>query len=150
MSLLAASVFSALLLAGQTDTGAAIVGYVVDPSDAPVAEADVVFTAGPTRDGAVPILERTTTDASGRFQLVRPSVERLRGHVAPGSIWAYKPGHALANADLVRGDWGSRHRRGGNAATAWRSARVSRPRRLARPTGLPRSSQTQVSEVFVL
>jgi hypothetical protein len=31
-----------------------------------------------------------------------------------------------------------------------RSARVSRPRRLARPTGLPRSSQTQVSEVFVL
>ena len=27
---------------------------------------------------------------------------------------------------------------------------VSRPRQLARPTGLPRSSQTQVSEVFVL
>jgi hypothetical protein len=45
---------------------------------------------------------------------------------------------------------GSRHRRGGHAATARRSARVSRPRRLARPTGLPRSSQTQVSEVFVL
>jgi hypothetical protein len=70
-----------------------------------------------------------------------------------------------------------RHRRGGHAATAWRSARVSRPRRLAtgawrgspdprrldwrlarvsrprrlaRPTGLPRSSHTQVSEVFVL
>jgi hypothetical protein len=32
----------------------------------------------------------------------------------------------------------------------WRLARVSRPRRLARPTGLPRSSHTQVSEVFVL
>ena len=45
---------------------------------------------------------------------------------------------------------GSRHRRGGHAATAWRSARVSRPRRLARPPGLPRSSQTPVSEVFVL
>ena len=70
-----------------------------------------------------------------------------------------------------------RHRLGGHAATAWRSARVSRPRRLAtgawrgspdprrldwrlarvsrprrlaRPTGLPRSSHTQVSEVFVL
>ena len=42
------------------------------------------------------------------------------------------------------------HRRGCHAATARRSARVSRPRRLARPTGLPRSSQTQVSEVFVL
>jgi hypothetical protein len=111
MSLLAASVFSALLLAGQTDTGPAIVGCVVDPSDAPIAEADVVFTAGPTRDGAVPILERTTTDASGRFQLVRPSAERLRGHVAPGSIWAYKPGHALAIADLIRGDWPGQERR---------------------------------------
>jgi hypothetical protein len=43
-----------------------------------------------------------------------------------------------------------RHRRGDDGATAWRSARVSRPRRLARPTGLPRSSQSQVSEVFVL
>jgi hypothetical protein len=42
------------------------------------------------------------------------------------------------------------HRRGCHAVTARRSARVSRPRRLARPTGLPRSSQTQVSEVFVL
>jgi hypothetical protein len=31
-----------------------------------------------------------------------------------------------------------------------RSARVSRRRRLARPTGLPRSSQTQIAEVFVL
>jgi hypothetical protein len=38
----------------------------------------------------------------------------------------------------------------GHAATACRSARVSGPRRLARPTGLPRSSQTPVSEVFVL
>jgi hypothetical protein len=61
---------------------------------------------------------------------------------------------------------GSRHRREGHAATAWRwarvfrprghaahawrSARVSGPRRLARPPGLPRSSQTPVSEVFVL
>ena len=45
---------------------------------------------------------------------------------------------------------GGRHRRRGHAATAWRSARVSRPRRLTRPTGLPRSSQNQVSEVFVL
>jgi hypothetical protein len=45
---------------------------------------------------------------------------------------------------------GSRHRRRGHAATARRSARVSRPQRLARPTGLPRSSQSQVSEVFVL
>jgi hypothetical protein len=45
---------------------------------------------------------------------------------------------------------GSRHRRGGHAATARRSARVSRPRRLARPTGLLRSLKPQVSEVFVL
>ena len=45
---------------------------------------------------------------------------------------------------------GSRHRRGGHAANAWRSARVSGPRRLARPPGLPRSSQTPVSEEFVL
>jgi hypothetical protein len=61
---------------------------------------------------------------------------------------------------------GSTHRRGGHAANAWRSARVSRPRghaanawrsarvsgprRLARPPGLPCSSQTPVSEVFVL
>jgi hypothetical protein len=50
-----------------------------------------------------------------------------------------------------RGSRGDRVALGaGHAATVWRSARVSRPRRLARPTGLPHSSQTQVSKGFVL
>ena len=111
MSVLAFGVLSAVLLVGQIQVDPTIMGAVADGNDEPVAQAEIVFTAGPALDGAVPILERATTDASGRFRLVRPSAERLRGFAAPGSLWAYKPGHALAIADLVRGDWpGQIHR----------------------------------------
>jgi hypothetical protein len=111
MSVVAAGVLSALFVFGQTNPDPAIVGYVVDPSDTPVAQAEVVFTAGPALDGAVPILEHTVTDGSGRFRVIRPSADRLRGCAASGSVWAYKPGYALAIADLVRGDWpGQMHR----------------------------------------
>jgi hypothetical protein len=99
MSVVAAGVLSALFVFGHTNPDAAIVGYVVDPSDTSVAQAEVVFTAGPALDGAVPILEHTVTDGSGRFRLIRPSTERLRGCAASGSVWAYKPGYALAIAD---------------------------------------------------
>ena len=85
MSVVAAGVLSALFVFGQTNPDPAIVGYVVDPSDTPVAQAEVVFTAGPALDCAVQILEHTVTDGSGRFRLVRPSAERLRVCAASGS-----------------------------------------------------------------
>jgi hypothetical protein len=72
---------------------------------------------------------------------------------------ANKPaqGIALGGVGIARGGHGATAWRSarvsgprGHAANAWRSARVSGPRRLARPSGLPRSSQTPVSEEFVL
>ncbi len=76
MSVLTVSVLSALLSVGQIHADPTIMGAVADGNGEPVAQAEVVFTAGPALDGAVPILERATTDASGRFRLVRPSAER--------------------------------------------------------------------------
>ena len=104
MSVLAVSALSAVLLVGQIHADFTIMGAVADGNGEPVAQAEIVFTAGPALDGAVPILERATTDASGRFRLIRPSAEALRGFAAAGSVWVYKPGLGLALADLVRGD----------------------------------------------
>jgi len=106
--MIASIVFSAVVLAQTADT---ITGEVVDGQARPVANAEVVFSAGFAIDGSVPILERATTDESGRFRLARPGAARLQGFLVPGVIWAYKPGLALAVADLVRGDWpGQIHR----------------------------------------
>jgi hypothetical protein len=98
------SVWSAILLIGQTAAGPAIGGAVVDPTGQPVAGAEVVLTAGGASDGSVPILAKTATDASGGFRLDRPSAEHRRGFLAPGVIWAYKAGLGLGVVDLSRAD----------------------------------------------
>jgi hypothetical protein len=73
-----------------------------------------------------------------------------------GSYQPNDPALSATNPTRQRGgNWFGRDGRSAPSFTrsdigTTRSARVSRPRRLARPTGLPRSSQTQVSEVFVL
>jgi len=106
--ILASIVFSAVVLAQAADT---ITGEVVDGQAGPVANAEVVFSAGFAIDGSVPILERATTDESGRFRLARPGAARLQGFLVPGVIWVYKAGLALGVTDLVRGDWpGQIHR----------------------------------------
>ena len=104
MSVLAAGVLTAVLLVGQIHADPKITGAVVNEHGVSVADAEVVFTAGPALDGTVPILERATTDASGRFRLIRPPAEVLHGFTAAGSVWVIKPGCGLAFADLVRGD----------------------------------------------
>jgi len=70
---------SAILLIGQTGAGPPIFGAVVDPTGRPVAGAEVVLTSGASPDGSVPILAKTTTDASRGFRLDRPSAEHRRG-----------------------------------------------------------------------
>jgi hypothetical protein len=83
---------------------APIAGDVVDAQSRPVAAAEVVLTAGPARDGSVPILARTTTGADGRFRLTRPDPTRLRDFRSPGVIWAHRPGQGLGVVDLIRAD----------------------------------------------
>ena len=98
------STLSAILLIGQIGAGPAITGVVVDPTGRPIAGAEMVLTAGEAPDGSVPILARTSTDASGGFRLDRGSVEHRRGFLAPGVIWAYKAGLGLGVVDLIRAD----------------------------------------------
>ncbi len=98
------SLWSAILLIGQSGAGPAITGTVVDPSGRPIAGAEVVFTAGEAPDGSVPILATTATDAAGAFRLDRPSADRRRGFLAPGVVWAYKAGLGLDVVDLIRVD----------------------------------------------
>ena len=81
-----------------------ITGDVVDGAGKPVVGADVVFSAGMDIDGSVPILERATTDESGRFSMAKPVGKRLLGFAAQGVIWARKPGFGLGVIDLDRGD----------------------------------------------
>src|SRR5262245_31250047 len=80
---------------------APIGGEVVDARSRPVPAAEVVLTAGPARDGSVPILARTTTGPDGHFRLVRPDPARLRDFRSPGVIWAYRPGQGLGVVDLI-------------------------------------------------
>ncbi len=54
-----------------------VAGEVVDAQSRPIAGTAVVLMGGPTRDGSVPILGRTTTGADGRFRLERPDAARL-------------------------------------------------------------------------
>jgi hypothetical protein len=79
-------------------------GTVVDLNGKPVARAEVVFTAGESLDGSVPILAATTSDASGGFRIERPIVDRRRGFMSPGIIWVHKPGLGLGVVDLLRAD----------------------------------------------
>ncbi len=81
-----------------------ISGEAVDGQSHPVAGAEVVLTAGPARDGSVPILARTTTGPDGRFRLERPDATRCRDFHSTGAIWAYRPGHGLGVVDLIRED----------------------------------------------
>ena len=82
---LAPIVFCALIVAQQSV--ATITGDVVDGAGKPVVGADVVFSAGMDIDGSVPILERATTDESGRFSMAKPVGKRLLGFAAQGVIW---------------------------------------------------------------
>jgi hypothetical protein len=81
-----------------------IAGEVVDAQSRPIAGAEVVLTAGPARDGSVPVLARTTTGPDGRFRLERPDAARSRDFLSPGVIWAYRPGQGLGVVDVIRED----------------------------------------------
>jgi hypothetical protein len=98
---LAIFALSAALLGQQSRP---ISGEVVDNRSRPIAGAEVILTAGPARDGSVPILARTTTGSDGRFSLKRPDVARRRDFVSQGAVWAYRPGHGLGVVDLIRAD----------------------------------------------
>jgi hypothetical protein len=84
------------VLVGQGDTGRAITGTVVDPDGKPVAGAEVRLSCGMAADGTVPTLESTATDRHGRFRLAVPPRDRLEPLSWYGSVWAFRPGSALA------------------------------------------------------
>ncbi len=93
-------VLCALIAAQQPPV--AIRGAVIDGHGKPAVGAEVVFSAGMAIDGSVPILERATTDGSGRFNLPRPVGKRLLGFSSEGVIWARKTGFGLGIIDLAR------------------------------------------------
>ena len=84
--------------------GISIAGEVVDSKGKPVPGAEVAFSVGMTRDGAVPVMRRTETDHAGRFHFPRLANESLEGSDAPGTIWVDKPGLGLGVMDLLRDD----------------------------------------------
>jgi hypothetical protein len=104
MSILTGSWLAVLAMVGLAGAGPPITGAVVGPDGQPVAGAEVVLTAGPARDGSVPILVRTTTSADGHFHLDRPETSRMRDSLSEGVIWAFRPGRGLGVVDLLRAD----------------------------------------------
>jgi hypothetical protein len=80
-----------------------VTGTVVDERGQPVAGAEVVLTWGAQRDGSVPIIGKTSSDATGRFQSDLPGASR-RTFAVEGAIWAHKPGLGLGVLELIRAD----------------------------------------------
>ena len=93
MSALLAPLLAILCLQAQTDL--AITGTVVDARQAPLADVEVFLSFGMVADGAVPVLGRTRTNASGVFRFAIPSREARRGLGRFADVWAYRPGLAL-------------------------------------------------------
>ena len=104
MPLIVPSLVCSILVIGQVGASPSIEGLVVDPNGKPVAGAEVVLTAGEALDGTVPILATTTSGAAGEFRIAHLIADRRRGFLAPGVIWAYRPGLGLGMVDLVRDD----------------------------------------------
>ena len=105
MTTVACSLLAVMAMIGQmAGAGREIAGTVVSPDGKPVEGAEVVLTAGPTHDGAVPILSRARTAAGGRFRLDRPDADRARDFLSPGVIWACRPGLGLGVVDMLRAD----------------------------------------------
>ena len=105
MLILAGWLVTAATLIGPVDGARALTGSVVTPDGRPVPGAEVVFTAGPARDGSVPILARTTTGAGRPIPPRSPDRRSpVRDFLSPGVIWAYRPGHGLGVVNLIRAD----------------------------------------------
>ena len=81
-----------------------IAGDVVDARSRPIAEAEVVLTAGPApmaRYRSSPDEDRRGRAVPTRWPRSRRS---RRGFLSPGAIWAYRPGKGLGVVDLIRAD----------------------------------------------
>ncbi len=92
------------LLTSLAVAQAPITGKVLDAKGQPVPEADVALSAGLTRDGTVPIVAATRTDAAGNFSLSRQAIASKLEIQTVGTIWALKPGLGLGMVDLLRND----------------------------------------------
>ena len=70
------------MLTGLAAAQAPITGEVVDEKGQPVPGAEVALSAGLTREGTVPIVAETRTDAAGHFSFSRQAIEFATGDQA--------------------------------------------------------------------
>src|SRR5271166_6086560 len=91
-----------LMLTGLAVVQAPITGEVVDAKSQPVPGAEVALSAGLTREGTVPIVAATRTDAAGHFSFPRQAINSRPEIGAIGTIWTTKPGLGLGMMDLLR------------------------------------------------
>lgn len=92
------------VLAGFVTAQAPLTGTVVDARGKVVSGAEVVLTAGMTREGTVPIIAGTRSDDAGHFSIARQKLQSRPQIGAMGTIWALKPGLGLGVVDLLRND----------------------------------------------
>jgi hypothetical protein len=74
---------------------APLAGKAVDPEGRPVAGVEILVVQNADTDGKVPVLARSVTDASGRYELRAPKAAQTPGNHALPSLCAYRPGMAL-------------------------------------------------------
>ncbi len=83
---------------------APITGKVLDAKGQAVSGAEVALSAGLTREGRVPIVVATRTDAAGNFSFSRQAIASKPEIQTVGTIWALKPGFGLGMLDMARDD----------------------------------------------
>ena len=83
-----------LAMAGLAMAQVPITGEVTDASGKPVA-GEVTISAGLTREGTVPIVAESRSDAAGRFSFPRQAIRSRSDIGSNGTIWALKPGLGL-------------------------------------------------------
>ena len=98
------------LLAALFLQAPALTGTVVDDRQAPLADVEVLLSFGMSADGAVPVLDRTRTDAKGAFRFAIPSRKTRQGLGRFADVWAYRPGLAPAPNRSISSRASSRNR----------------------------------------
>ncbi len=94
MLTLLTSILAAALLAQPPDSKI-LSGVVVDATEKPLSDVDVVVWARIPAEGRAPTLARTTTDARGAFRL-EIARQPMQGMFPRRFIFAYQPGRSVA------------------------------------------------------
>jgi hypothetical protein len=90
------TMFVSLMLAQAEPAGTPIAGVVRDAAGRPAEKAEVVLSGIGYFTGSMPILARGTTDAEGGFRLTIPPDKDGRRSREALTLWAIRPGSAVA------------------------------------------------------